>query len=215
MITKIHLNFVLAGLGLFAVVAGSQAATISCTGQGYDISGNVLGASDCLILSPLSGEANDSTSPPASSYTVNTESFFGQNTWQFDGKFEVTEQTNSSSYFNFSGNGQSGGYGFTGMNNSMQFMFVLKDGNNTNLVAYLLSTPVLAGTNTYSTPFTSLPFSFIGASSSKDISRISVYYLSDPGGPSTGVPEPGTIAMLGLGLLGMGLISRHRKGGQY
>lgn len=215
MITKTYLNSLLAGLGLFALVASSQADTISCTGDGYDISTKVSGASDCLILSPVNGGVNDNTSPPASSYTVNTESFFGQNTWQFDGKFDVTEQTNYSNFFSFSGNGQSGGYGFIGTDSSMQFMFVLKDGNGTNLVAYLLSTPVPSGTNTYSTPFTNPPFSFTGDSTSKDISHISVYYLSDPGGPSTGVPEPGTIAILGLGLLGMGFISRHRKSGQY
>lgn len=215
MIKKIYLNSLLAGLGLFAVVAVSQASTISCIGQDYNISGNVVGATDCLILSPLNGAVNDSTSPPASSYTVNTESFFGQNTWQFDGKFDVTAQTNTSAFFNFSGNGQSGGYGLTSTYSSIQFMFVLKDGTDTNLVAYLLSTPVLSGTKAYNTPFTNPPFSLTGASTAKDISHISVYYLSDPGGSGNGVPEPGTIAMLGLGLLGMGLISRHTKNGQY
>ncbi|WP_194714304.1 PEP-CTERM sorting domain-containing protein [Noviherbaspirillum soli] len=215
MIKKTYLNSLLAGLGLFAVVTSGQAATISCTGASYDISTKVDGASDCLILSPLDGAVNDSVSPPASSYTVNTESFFGKNIWQFDGRFDVTEQTNSSNFFNFSGAGQSGGYGFIGADASIQFMFVMKDGANTNLVAYLLSTPVASGTNTYSTPFTAPPFSLSGQSTSKDISHISVYYLSDPGGSGNQIPEPGTIAILGMGLLGMGLVSRHRKNGLY
>jgi hypothetical protein len=213
MITKINLNSLLAGLGLFVVASASQAATISCTGADYDISTNVLGATDCLILSPLNGAVNDSVDPPASSYTVNTESFFGINTWAFDGRYE--NGIDSSTFFNFSGDGQSGGYGFTGADDSTQFMFVLKDGTGTNLVAYLLSTPVASGTNTYSTPFTNPPFPLTGNSTSKDISHISVYYVSDSGGPGNSVPEPGTIAILGLGLLGMGLISRHRKSGQY
>lgn len=215
MITRTYLHSFLAGLGLLAVVASSQAATISCTGTGYDISNNVSGASGCLILSPLDGAVNDSTSPPVSGYTVNTESFFGENTWQFDGRFDVSSQTNSSEYFNLTGSGQSGAYSFIGADESIQFMFVMKDGANTNLVAYLLSTPVALGDNDYTTPFTNPPFPLTGGSTSRDISHISVYYLSEPGGPSTGVPEPGTIAILGLGLLGMGLISPRRKSGQH
>jgi hypothetical protein len=217
MTTKTFLHSVLAGLALFTAVAGSQAATISCTGANYDISTSVSGANDCLILSPLNGAVSDSTNLPASSYTVNTESFFGIDTWAFDGKFDVTTASNSSQFFNFSGDGQSGGYGFIGADASIQFMFVIKDGAGTNLVAYLLSTPVASGTNTYSTPFTNPPFPFSvkANGTSKDISHISVYYVSDAGGLGTGVPEPGTVAILGLGLLGMGLVCRQRKTGQY
>lgn len=211
MITKTYLHSLLAGLGVFVAVAGSQAATISCTGVDYDISANVEGATNCLILSPLNGAVNDSTNPPASSYTVNTESFFGINTWAYDGRYDNTSGINNANFFNFLGNGQSGAYGFIGADDSIQFMFVMKDGAGTNLVAYLLSTPVASGTNTYSTPFTTPPFPLTGQSTSKDISHISVYYLSDPGGPGTSIPEPGTIAIVGLGLLGMGLISRHKK----
>jgi hypothetical protein len=37
---------------------------------------------------------------------------------------------------------------------------------------------------------------------------------ANPGGPATNVPEPGTIAMLGLGLLGMGFAARRKAGKQ-
>lgn len=213
MITRTFLSYLFTGLALFAAAAGSQAATVSCQGAGYDIRYNLVGAIDCLILSPLDANVNDSVNPPASDYTVNKESFFGKNLWQFDGRFEVSEQTNSSSFFSFLGDGQGGGYVFTGTDYSTQFMFVMKDGAGTNLVAYLLPTPVAASTNIYSTPFISPPFVLTGNSTSKDISHISVYYLSDSGGSGTGVPEPSTIAVLGLGLLGMGLLARHRRNG--
>lgn len=41
-----------------------------------------------------------------------------------------------------------------------------------------------------------------------------VALAGNPGGPSTSVPEPGTIAMLGLGLLGMGFAARRKAAQQ-
>jgi hypothetical protein len=210
MSTRIRIPSFLAGLGLFLLTAASHAATISCTGADYDISTKVSGATNCLILSPLNGETNDNVDPPPSSYTVNQESFFGINNWAFDGKYE--NSIDGSQFFTFTGDGQSGTYSLDNLVQSLQFMFVMKDGSGTNLVAYLL--PLSASSGTYDSPFTTPPFSFTGDTASKDISHISVYYVSDPGGPGNSVPEPGTTAILGLGLLGIGFIARRKSGRQ-
>lgn len=196
----------LAGL---AFCGSANAAVQACSTPDYDISNRVTNSIDCTILSPLDGQVNDSVSPPASTYTVNVNNFFGFNTWNFDGKYE--NGSDSSSLFGFTGDGQSGTYTFTGSSIYSQLMLVFKDGNDTNLVGYLLN--VASPSGSYATPFTNPPFNLSGNATSKDISHISVYFQSgDTGVPPTGnAPEPGTIAMLGLGLLSMGFISRRTK----
>jgi hypothetical protein len=85
-------------------------------------------------------------------------------------------------------------------------MFVFKDGSDTNLVAYLLTSPF--GNGSYATPFTEPPFDFTG-NNARAISHISVYYQN--GGthnPPGEVPEPATLAIMGLGLLGMSRLRR-------
>lgn len=182
----------------------ASAAFISCTGTGYDISTKVSTTTACTILAPLDGAANDVPQPGF----VNGAGFFGITDWLFDGKWEGTNSgfvDNGVDYFNFTGGSQSGTYAYVGPASLSDFMFVFKDGGDTNLVGYRLG----ATSGTYSTPFTEPPFSFPG-DNARDISHISVYYRQGGGTPPQGVPEPGVILLMGAGLMGLAL-ARCRK----
>lgn len=202
------------GLAMGLAISGTASASfISCintssdSGTDYNISTRVSTATGCTILAPLSGpstgQANDVPQPSF----VNTEGFFGISNWLFDGKWELPGGPDSSSLFNFTGGGSSGGVSYVGGISTSDIMFVFKDGNDTNLVGYLV--PMLSGN--YSTPFTNPPFTFRGAPNGKDVSHISVYYREGGGGtPPQQIPEPGVLLLMGAGLLGLGL-ARRRK----
>lgn len=189
---------------VFAILAMSAAAsasasTMQCSAYNGNLASDVSNSLGCLVLQPLDGAVNDSVNPPPESYTVNTENFFGINTWSFDGRFDPNAGTEPT-LATFNGGAQSGNYVINnpGITYS-ELMFVFKDGSNTNLVAYLIN--FAAGGGTYTTPFTDPPFDLSGASTSHDISHISVYYATDPGGPANSIPAPRTVALLGIGLL--------------
>jgi hypothetical protein len=191
-------------LGCAALVAfqGASASTVMCSGDGYDISAKVSTASDCAILSPLNGAVNDTEE------LVNTEMFFGINNWVRDGKYDNVGASNgqdSADLFDFTGGNQSGSYTYVGAGTPpASVMFVFKDGSDTNLVAYLLTSPF--GDGNYATPFTEPPFDFPG-NNDRAISHISVYYGGTHTPPGE-VPEPATLAIMGIGLLGMSRLRR-------
>ena len=126
---------------LFAA-QGAFAATVSCTGvsPAYDISGKVSNTSNCAILSPINDNQNDN-----SLSTINSGGFFGISDWLFDGKYDNMNSSggsDTSALFNFTGNNVSGTYIYAGASPAPQdVMLIFKDGNNTNLVGYLLKMP--------------------------------------------------------------------------
>jgi len=207
------------GLGLSTPASAEFLECSGTTADGtWDISDNVTPTLDCTILAPLQGptrgQANDSLS------LVNAEQFFAFSDWLFDGKWESpaeneTEWTDRSSLFNFDyiGNSTDAGQGGTftlaaTLDTAItDIMFIFKDGDDTNLVGYLIDIDAMeddAVLGEYTSPFVSPPFP-TNNSATHNVSHISVYYRQGDNTtpPTGGVPEPGPLSLLGLGLMGL------------
>lgn len=182
----------------FGVLGGSnaQAAFMSCSGPGYDISNNVDVATDCTISDANQDFLN--TDP----ITVNEDGgFFGHTDWSFFGKIGTNEGADLTGAGD--GTGQSGDINLTGLGLDVnKTMLVFKDGGDTTLVGYLISN--LLGS--WDSPFVEPPFDFPGQGP-RDVSHISVYSKQDGGGN----PLPATFLLFGAGLLGLGLGARRYR----
>jgi hypothetical protein len=176
-------------IGATALLAFSaQAVPVDCPTSPTNYVGLVSGASACQYDTEVSQDFNHDP------LTVNTQGFFGASDWSV-----ITHGQNQS--------GTSGSWALDPANwgNFAEIMLVFKGGNANSgsfLVSFLLETDVSSGT--WESPFKSPLFDFRNP---RDLSHISYYGR----GEGVSVPESSPLALMLLGLLGLGFARRKTR----
>ena len=178
-------------LSLGALTFGSaQAALVTCPNNVADA---VSGTDQCQWSDAQPANNGDSTVTTF----VNTEAYFGNTDWLSGGS--LTEA-----------GGPNGTWDISALATSEwdDVMLVFKSANSV-LIGYMVIDGTLTGT--WTTPFLEPPFDFPGNATQQDVSYIRVYFTEGGGflpGPEPKVPEPGTLGLLGIGLIGVFALRR-------
>jgi hypothetical protein len=205
------LSATVGALGFLAVAQAptpAHAALVTCPDPGFttepnakveNAAGNLSATLACQYITPP--QQNN----VASINNINAAGFFGDTHWLDNGQTQLQGAGQT---------GQSGTWSISAFNFALyDYAIFFKDGATTNLIGFLFNDLFTNGV--WSSPFTSPPFATGGQT--KDVSHFTIArtLISDcPGCVPTPVivdtPEPATLAILGMGLIGLGAAKRRR-----
>ncbi|WP_270935211.1 PEP-CTERM sorting domain-containing protein [Falsiroseomonas oryzae] len=173
-----------AGVGVFPPVTSAD-----LLGKVTNAAGTATAVSSCQFIYP----ADNNTI--ANIATINATGFFGFSDWVDNGQTQLDS------------NAASGSWSIADVDFAdRDYIIVFKDGAGTNLTAFLFDESVSNGL--WTTPFVSPPFD-VGAEG-KEVSHYTIAYRLDGNTNPDAVPEPASLALFGLGLLGLGAAGRRR-----